>query len=302
MPELITELPQRPVPPFAPRSGQPEVRPRMLFAASDFVQALPALRRAQGLAERAGAELYVLQVGPTARTPQTPHRAPARASAQGLRRLCNRGGHERLARDHILLLEGEFTKVVSHTARSLAASLVVIGGTRARPGKRVVQIVKETHVPVLVSRRSNHSGVLLAALDLLPQGDAEELALCAELAQRLAFRLALVHNVQPVVNAVSSPAGHTFCSLIQPSRAELHARHERIERLAGAAGVHAEAIVRSEPSAEAAILASARAQGAELIAVGLRDQGFIERLFHTALAMRIVDRSERSVLVAPVAA
>ena len=72
MPELITELQQRPPPPFAPRSGQPEVRPRMLFAAGDFVQALPALRRAQSLAERAGAELYVLQVGRATRTPQTP--------------------------------------------------------------------------------------------------------------------------------------------------------------------------------------------------------------------------------------
>ena len=119
MPELVTDLQQRPSPPFAPRSGQPEVRPRMLFAAGNFVQALPALRRAQWLAERAGAELYVLQVGRATRTPQSPERAPARSSTQGLRRLCNRGGHERLARDHILMLEGEFTKVVARTTRSL---------------------------------------------------------------------------------------------------------------------------------------------------------------------------------------
>ena len=169
-------------------------------------------------------------------------------------------------------------------------------------GKRVVQIASEAHVPVLVSRRSNHGGVLLAALDLQPEGDAEELALCAELAQQLAFRLALVHNVEPVVDAASSPVGYTYCSLIQPTRAQLRDRRARLEQLASGAGVHADAIVSSEADAEAAILASARAQGAELIAVGLRTQGFFERLFHTALAMRIVDHSDRSVLVAPVAA
>jgi nucleotide-binding universal stress UspA family protein len=286
----------------APHVQQQETRARMLFASADFSHSVQALRRASLLAERAGAELYLLQVGPAvSETKRSRARAASHAAARSALRACKRSLVSPVALDHILVRSGDFADVLVGTAHTLSPALVVIAGVDAPSGKQVVRIARRARVPVLVSRRPSQNGVMLAAMDLTPAGESE-LRFAGELAERFAMRLSLLHNVRPVVHAMTAPAGHTLCTVIQPSKELLASRRAQLQALAREAGVNADTQVLSRPSVDDAILEQARAQAADLVVVGLRPQKFIERLFGTALASRVLDQCERSVLIAPIAA
>jgi nucleotide-binding universal stress UspA family protein len=280
---------------------------RMLFAASGFMRSVHALQRAYALASRWHDTLYVLHVArhdahsrrPGEHIPATEH-AIAQAALRGVRRFCDRGLAEVLPRDHMLVKQGEFSEVVAQTARELDAELVVIPGAERQKGKTVAQIAREAGVPVLVARKSVGGGIV-AATDLGDPG-CDELRQAAALASQVPGKLAFVHNVKPIVHAATTSLGHCMCTLIEPSAQALQECKERLQGLAAFFGVCAEAMVVSRPSAEDAILEVARDEGADLVVVGARRQRWIERLFGTALAARIVDRCERSVLVAPLCA
>jgi len=59
--------------------------------------------------------------------------------------------------------------------------------------------------------------------------------------------------------------------------------------------------VRDEPSVADAVLDEARRQDADLVVVGTRPRGWLQQLLAESVARQIVDRSTRSVLVAPIA-
>jgi nucleotide-binding universal stress UspA family protein len=277
---------------------------RMLFAASRFAGGVQALQRAYELANRWHGTLYVLHVAPPGAQPRASGEHPAeteQAIAQAVlrrvRRFCDRGLSEVLPRDHMLVRQGEFTEVVARTAHELDATLVIVPGAE-QPGMAVATIAREARVPVLVARKSAPGGGIVAATDLGDPG-CDELRHAAALAAQTPGKLAFVHNVKPVVQAATTVLGHCLCTVIEPSAQCLAQCRERLQALAELFGVRADALVMSRPSAEDAILEVAREKGADLIVVGARRQRWLERLFGTALAARIVDHCERSVLVAP---
>jgi nucleotide-binding universal stress UspA family protein len=287
------------------RSSRAKADRRVLFAASTFTRSRYALQRAFELASRWHGTLYVLHVpAPDAQ----PHLAGTHSAGSGnalaeavlhsVRHFCDRGLAEPLPSDHMLVEQGEFSEVVTQTARELDASLVVIAGAERRPGKAVAQIARAVGVPVWVARRSALGGGIVVATDF---GDprCDELRQAVALAPQVPGRLAFVHNVKPIVHAAMTGLGHCTCTVVEPPAHALAECRDRLQALAAFFGVHADPKVVSRPSAEDAILEVARETGADLIVVGARRQGFIERLFGTALAARIVDHCERSVLVAP---
>ena len=278
---------------------------RMLFAASRFAGGVHALQRAYELASRWHGTLYVLHVAPPEGRGSVPgqhtddtEQAIAQAVLRRVRRFCDRGLDEVMPRDHMLVRRGKFTEVVTSTARELDATLVIVPGGERRKGMAVAAIAREAGVPVLVARKSAAGGGILAATDF---GDpaCDELRHAAALAAQSPGRLAFVHNVKPIVHAVSTALGHCLCTVVEPSAQCIAQCRERLQALAEFFGVHADALVMSRPNAEDAILEAARENGADLVVVGARRQGWLERLFGTALAARIVDHCERSVLVAP---
>jgi nucleotide-binding universal stress UspA family protein len=279
---------------------------RMLFAATRFAGGVHALQRAYELANRWQATLYVLHVSPPAAQPRAPgehaaetEQAIAQAVLRRVRRFCDRGLAEVLPRDHMLVRQGEFTEVVAHTAHELDATLVIVPGAEQPGGMAVATIAREAHVPVLVARKSAPGGGIVAATDLGDPGCDELRHAAALAAAQTPGKLAFVHNVKPVVQAATTVLGHCLCTVIEPSAQCLAQCRERLQALAELFGVRADALVVSRPSAEDAILEVAREKGADLIVVGARRQRWLERLFGTALAARIVDHCERSVLVAP---
>jgi nucleotide-binding universal stress UspA family protein len=278
---------------------------RMLFAATRFAGGVQALQRAYELANRWQGTLYVLHVAPLDNESRAPgehgaetEQAIAQAVLRRVRRFCDRGLAEVLPRDHMLVRQGEFTEVVARTAHELDATLVIVPGAERPGGKAVATIAREARVPVLVARRSAPGGGIVAATDLGDPG-CDELRHAAALAAQTPGKLAFVHNVKPVVQAATTVLGHCLCTVIEPSAQCLAQCRERLQALAELFGVRADALVVSRPSAEDAILEVAREKGADLIVVGARRQRWLERLFGTALAARIVDHCERSVLVAP---
>lgn len=278
---------------------------RMLFAASRFAGGVHALQRAYELASRWHGTLYVLHVAsPDAQlrvvgdhTPET-EQAIARAMLRNVRRFCDRGLDEVLPRDHMLVRQGEFTQVVASTAREIDATLVIVPGGEPRRGTAVARIAREAGVPVLVSRKATAGGGIVAATDFADPS-CDELRHAAALAAQTPGKLAFVHNVKPEVHAATTGLGRCLCTLVQPSAQCLAQCRDRLQALAELFDVHADTLVVSRPSAEDAILEVAREKHADLIVVGARRQGWLERMFGTTLAARIVDRSDRSVLVAP---
>jgi nucleotide-binding universal stress UspA family protein len=287
------------------RAPRGKTERRMLFAASGFARSVHALQRAYALATRWHGTLYVLHVarGDAQARKLGEHGAGtesaiAQAALRSVRRFCDRGLAEVLPRDHMLVKQGEFSEVVAETARELGAELVIIPGAERQKGNAVAQMAREAGVPVLVARRSALGGGILAATDLGDPG-CDELRQAAALAAQAPGKLAFVHNVKPIVQAATTGLGHCMCTLIEPPAQALAECRERLQALATFFGVRADTLVVSRPSAEDAILEVARDNGADLIVVGARRQRWVERLFGTALAARIVDRCERSVLVAP---
>jgi nucleotide-binding universal stress UspA family protein len=276
---------------------------RVLFAASRFAGGLHALQRAYELASRWHGTLYVLRVAPHDDAPapgehvQHNEQAIAQAVLRRVRRHCDRELAEVLPRDRMLVRRGDFAEVVASTARELDAALVIVPGGERR-GIAVAAIARESGIPVLVARKPAAGGGIVAATDLGDPG-CDELRHAAMLAAQTPGGLSFVHNVTPTVQAGTTALGHGRCTVVEPSPECLQHCRERLRALAELLGVCADPLVVSRPNVEDAILEVARDRRADLIVVGARRQGWFERLFGTALAARIVDHSERSVLVAP---
>jgi nucleotide-binding universal stress UspA family protein len=279
---------------------------RVLFAASAFMRSQQALQRAYDLASRWHGTLYVLHVGRSEGSPREEgrhtletERAIAQAALRSARRTADEGvAAELLPRDRMLFRSGEFAHVAAETARELGASLVIVAGAERRKGTAVAQLAREAGVPVLVARKAALNGGIVAATDFGDPG-CDELRQAAALAPQVPGPLSFVHNVKPIVHAATTGLGVCVCTLIEPPAQALAEYRERLQALAAFFGVSADARVLSRPSAEDAILEIARERRADLVIVGTRKQRWLERLFGTTLAARIVDRCERSVLVAP---
>lgn len=278
---------------------------RMLFAASSFARSVNALQRACELASRCNGRLFVLHVATrdmlrTQSEDRIRNEAHiARAALRGLRGGVERGLSDLLPDDQVLVRHGDFARSVARTARELDADLVVIPGAEGQKGATVARIASEAAMPVLVARKAARGGRILAATDLADAG-CSELRQAARLAHRLQGELTFLHNVKPVVHASGSALGQCMCAVMEPSAQSVEECRGRLLALASYFGVPAETMVLTRPSAEEAILQTAQASNADVIVVGARRKSWFERLFGSALAARIVDRAEQSVLVTPI--
>ena len=275
---------------------------RVLFAASGFTRSLHALRRAHALAARVyGGELCVLHVAAAAaggRAGRMRDRAAGGNLLQRVRRFYRRRLDPPPPAERVLSRSGEFAKVVVEAARELGAALIVLPGTDRPSGAAVTQIAHAAGLPVLVAREAAFGGAIVAATDFA-DGGYRELRHATRLARSLRAELAFLHNVKPLVHASTSALGHCSCTVIEPPVEALEECRGRLQALARYLGARAETVVASRPCADDAILEAASAFGADLVVVGARRQPWLERVFGTALSARIVDRCERSVLVAP---
>jgi nucleotide-binding universal stress UspA family protein len=199
--------------------------------------------------------------------------------------------------EHLAILRGDFVEQASAYALDIRAQLIVVSPCDVGLGRRVTSLACTSGAPVLVARATATRETILAATDL-GSGHFPVLRTAAEFGWRLDAPLVAVHNINPL-SAVIGLASN-WPGMLLPADPGRAARVERLTNACGRLPVDAQAVVREEVSVVGAILDEGRAQDADLIVVGVRQQNWFERLLSGRVAERVVTSAERSVLVTPI--
>jgi nucleotide-binding universal stress UspA family protein len=269
----------------------------------------PSLLWAAELARVSGEPLHILRVLP-ARQAMFQRLVGSRPSQRGTgaeralvdERATRAWLRENLAEEEVeqvVVLEGNFDEQAAAYARGVGARWIVVAPCPGTMGKNVTSLARTCQVPVLVARDRGRPESIVAATDLRSPG-YPVLTAAAELGGCLEARVVAVHNVHPLALLVGTGGAWPPIALLpaDPSRAS---RSARLARAAERLAVEACAVVRDEPSVADAVLDEARRQDADLVVVGTRPRGWLQQLLAESVARQIVDRSTRSVLVAPIA-
>lgn len=145
--------------------------------------------------------------------------------------------------------------------------------------------------------RAARASNIVAATDLT-DADFPIVRRASALASQLGMTLVALHSFDPSTADVAAGTPRA-CS---PSRAGFEqAREERLDLAVASAGANARPVMRSGMDAARVILEEARVLNADLVVVGVRKRGWLDRLLGTSVARTVVDGSRRSVLVAPLA-
>ncbi|MFL5579759.1 MAG: universal stress protein [Gemmatimonadaceae bacterium] len=291
---------------------RPRLR-RLLVATDGRAQSAAALRMADALAQREGAEVRVIAVLPPA--PYAPlygvevamvpsetwerERAAAHRARMREHLLEVRGERDGSALGEVQLVIGAPSEAIGDVARSWGADLVLMGigrhGAAARlVGETAVAVMRTARVPVLATTadgalptravvamdftRSSLRAAALAAALLAPGG-----------------ALALAH-VEPDYGL----AGREYDGWRRVYGEGVRHAFEAVRaRLALPDGTTLEALVARGGGAAGVALGLAAERHAELIAVGQHGHDFVERLIVGSVATAIVRGARCPVLVAP---
>jgi nucleotide-binding universal stress UspA family protein len=282
------------------------IRP-LLFAFPDGGLPTASLRRALALARTLEVKLHVLRVvfgrGPLSLMPPQVDLLTITRSAEYVTE-SDRSLREWLMEvspggwlpDHVCTQSGDFVSHVAARAAEIDASLIVVPPGERRAGEVAVKLACAAQLPVLVARDAAFEDGIVAATDL-KDPTYPVLRAAASLGRRLDAPVIALHNLSPLVPITSRGLG----SAVSPvtSRSHVQAR-EHLERTLRRLSSQTTVVVADEVDPVDAILHEAQVRNADLITVGTRPHSWFERLLMSSLAARVVNGTERSVLVVPI--
>jgi len=202
----------------------------------------------------------------------------------------------------VALSSGSPSTVILREAERREASIIVLASTSKGEAAKLLlgttadQVVRHASVPVLVTRSTPISGLVLAGSDL---SDATLPAIEAAVAEAKTRRAALVavHSLDishPALSAFNSPVNvdrSTLASVREACKQTLEAALQRFD-----AGSIATAEVLDGPPART-LARRAEQGGADLIVVATHSRTTLRRLALGSVAARVVRRAWCSVLV-----
>jgi nucleotide-binding universal stress UspA family protein len=284
------------------------VRTKILLALFDEHNLRDSLNRALSLSRILDAELFVLRVLPEATrlNPLFPHVHVAHAvqSVEAtLRTVRNtRSWLEDLFLDevrdeNISVRTGPFVEQVAEHAAHVGAELIVMPPHRGPFGNIVTTLALTAGLPVLVARGATSSDAIVAATDL-EDTDYPVLRQAARLGHELDAPVIAVHNVRPV--SLLLQAGLAWPHTMLASGSATEARRRQLLNASRRLDLHSENVVAQQLDHAEAILHEARTRDADIVVVGSHDRGWLDRVLSASVAVAVVNRARRSVLVTPV--
>jgi nucleotide-binding universal stress UspA family protein len=288
---------------------------RILVAVDLSDESIAALRTARALADARGATLAVVHVLANIGDVQ-----PFFPQAYGinatnlleLERLAGEALELRLAEvegcasvERFVELGAPYAEIVRR-AEAWNADLLVIGShgrtglSRAMLGSVAEHVVRAAHCPVLVSRPSRGSGVVMAATDL-SDPSLPAVARAAEEARLRGARLVVMHAMEGSLAAYGASAAALLGNVAPTPTAEdqQQMRSTLVTLLRDAMrrfGAEGEALVL-EGGAVASVIRAAEEQQADLLVVGSHGRTGLSRLLLGSVAEKLVRLADCSVLV-----
>ena len=194
------------------------------------------------------------------------------------------------------IVRGDFVTQVARYVEAVGAQLLLLPPQGESVSEIVAALSARTRTPVLVSRAPCSVHTIIAATDLR---DAEYpvLRFAGDLGRRLDTDIIAVHNLEwPAI--AGSPGASDPADVLrgEPGRA---AGLERLCRVSQQLLAPVQPVVRDDADPVDAILDEARTHDANLVVIGLRSgrEGITG-----SVAARVVDLTQRSVLVIPMQA
>lgn len=273
----------------------------VLFALVEDHLPTDSLQTALSLAKLLESELHVVRVLPAfdginpyaPRVPELLRAVDHRVELENATRAwleANLGSD--VAAQRLRLRHGDPVREVAAHARELRATAIVVAPGGTRSGQMVTALARAAYVPVLVARGRAQTGSVVAAMDLDDRA-LPVLRSAAELSHRLNARLVAVHNAGP-----------------RPERSEREPTPEPADdacerRLRGASrelDVDADIVIAHELNSAHAILREAQRRDGEVIVVGARTGGWLDRWSGRSVTAQVISGAQRSVLVTPLGA
>jgi len=287
---------------FPARTSRP-----LLFALPDSGLPTASLRRALALACTLEAKLHVLRVvfGRWPLSPASPQvdlltiTRSAEYVTQSDRRLrewLTEVSPAGWLSDDVCTRSGDFVSHTAARALQIDASLIVVPPDERHAGEVAVKLACAAQRPVLVARSATFEESIVAATDLKDLA-YPVLRTAASLSRRLDAPVIALHNLSPLMQIPSRKRGSAVAPDAGRSRAQAR---EHLERALRRLSSQTSAVVADEVDPVDAILREAQARNADMIAVGTRPRSWLERLLVGSLAARVVNGTERSVLVVPI--
>ena len=282
-----------------------------VLAAIDFGDSsLEALRQARELAHGVGSSLATCHVLPQAHDLSAlfPDRFPpaSEGDERGIRAALEERARRELGLEltEIMIVRGTPYAEIVRCAERVHAAYVVVGShgrtgiAHALLGSVAEQVVRHSHCSVLVARKREKSGVVVAATDL----SEASLPVIAEgyvAAKRSGGRLVVVSVIDwglELGSAVSGLVGVLPALPPAELRNQVHdALRAALEQAMAQVGAHGEArVLDGSPAGQ--IVTAAEDLGAELLVIGTRGRTGLARLALGNVAERVVRGAKCSVL------
>jgi nucleotide-binding universal stress UspA family protein len=290
---------RRPTPP------RPE---SVLLALTDGDHPTATLRQSSALARSLDADLHILRVlpvesqfvpfGPDFDVVQATRRVERCLSASRQTRVwCDDTLFEPLCAKRLRIRVGNFIEDTANRAVELNAWLIVLAPSTGRLGITATALAHAASRPVLVARTSVPHATLLAATDLEDE-DSRVLRKAAELGALLGSPVVAVYNASSFSESFRRESARpSAAALASPRPSE--SRALRLVKATERMNSPMKAVVAQELDPVDAILEQARLHEAQAIVVGTRPGPCFDRLLTRTVAAEVVERSDRSVLVAP---
>lgn len=201
----------------------------------------------------------------------------------------------RRAIEHLAVSYGDFVTQSAVYAATIEAKLILIAGCKRTSGTDVTALSRAAETPVLVARGAQCPGTILAATDLLSP-DYPVLTQAADFGRRMNGTVVAIHNVKPEPVAGAEVAWRGYTAVLESPE---KVRSERLADVVRRMPIVTQAVVSSEHSSADAIMKEATARAADLVVVGTRRAGWLERLRAGSVSAKIVKSTDCSVLVLP---
>lgn len=209
----------------------------------------------------------------------------------------------KLKGQQVEVVRGDFVEATSERAHALPALMTAVAPSNHMLDPRIESITDLSGLPVLAARWNEESDPVLVAATDLEDERLPVLQAASDLAHELRATVVPVHNVSPLPVLLRC--------LLHPSRAlreheswadEIKVgRRSSLERAAGKLELGREGVVRIENDTAGFITQEARSRRADLVVVGLRGRGRLQRWLKPSVASYVVRDARRSVLVTPIA-
>jgi len=279
----------------------------ILFALPDVGLPTASLRRALALACTLDAKLHVLRVvfGRWPLNPASPQvdlltitrsAAYVTQSDRSLREWLTEVSPAGWLSDDVCTRAGDFVGHTVARALEIDASLIVVPPGERHAGEVAVKLACAARLPVLVARDATFTESIVAATDL-KDPTYPVLRTAASLSRRFDAPIIALHNLSPLMLIPSRKRGPAVAPDAGRSRAQAQ---EHLEGALRRLSSQTTAVVAHEVDPVAAILHEAQGRNADMITVGARRRSWLERLLVGSLAARVVNGTERSVLVVPI--